>query len=115
MKTTEELYINLKKVIKKETNEANIELLENIINFIYKKKLGKSYTKELIGEVAKKSIKKEGGNDMILEMIENENKALIQKGRRERAIEIAKNMLKEKLDINLIMKMTGLTKEQILK
>ena len=127
MKTTEELYINLKKVIKKETNEANIELLENIINFIYKKKLGKSYTKELIGEVAKKSIKKEGGKDMILEMIENENRALIQKGRREGkregkqegkiegAIEIAKNMLKEKLDINFIMKMTGLTKEQILK
>ena len=115
MKTTEELYINLKKIIRKETDGSNIEFLENIINFIYKKKLGKSYTKELIGEVAKKSIKKEGGNDMILEMIENENKALIQKGRRERAIEIAKNMLKEKLDINLIMKMTGLTKEQILK
>ena len=127
MKTTEELYINLKKVIKKETNEANIELLENIINFIYKKKLGKSYTKELIGEVSKKLIKKEGGKDMILEMIENENRALIQKGRREGkregkqegkiegAIEIAKNMLKEKLDINFIMKMTGLTKEQILK
>ena len=119
MRTTEELYINLKKIIRKETDEANIEFLENIINFIYKKKLGKSYTKELIGEVAKKSIKKEGGKDMILEMIENENRALIQKGRREgkreRAIEIAKNMLKEKLDINLIMKMTGLTKEQILK
>ena len=123
MKTTEELYINLKRVIGKETNEANIEFLENIISFIYKKKLGKSYTKELIGEVAKKSIKKEGEKDMILEMIENENRALIQKGRREgkregkreRAIEIAKNMLKEKLDINLIMKMTGLTKEQILK
>ena len=123
MKTTEELYINLKRIIGKETNEANIEFLENIISFIYKKKLGKSYTKELIGEVAKKSIKKEGEKDMILEMIENENRALIQKGRREgkregkreRAIEIAKNMLKEKLDINLIMKMTGLTKEQILK
>ena len=60
---------------------------------------------------------------MILEMIENENRVLIQKGRREGkkegrregAIEIARNMLKEKLDINLIMKMTGLTKEQILK
>ena len=123
MKTTEELYINLKKIIRKETDRANIEFLENIINFIYKKKLGKSYTKELIREVAKKSIKKEGGKDMILEMIENENRALIQKGRREGkkegrregAIEIAKNMLKEKLDINLIMKMTGLTKEQILK
>ena len=56
---------------------------------------------------------------MILEMIENENKALIRKGRREgkreTAIEIAKNMLKEKVDIDFIMRMTGLTKEQILK
>ncbi len=52
---------------------------------------------------------------MILEMIENENKALIRKGKKERSIEIAKNMLKEKVDIDFIMRMTGLTKEQILK
>lgn len=52
---------------------------------------------------------------MILEMIENENKALIRKGRKEQAIKIAKNMLKEKMDIDLIMRMTGLTKKQILK
>ena len=48
MKTTEELYINLKNVIKKETNEKNIKLLENIIKFIYNKKLGKNYTDKLI-------------------------------------------------------------------
>ena len=58
MKTTEELYINLRKVIEKETNESNTEFLENIISFIYKKKLGKVYTKELIGEVKKKINKK---------------------------------------------------------
>ena len=56
---------------------------------------------------------------MILEMIENENKALIRKGRREGRREtlkdIAKKMLKEKLDINIIMKVTGLTEKQILK
>ena len=50
---------------------------------------------------------------------ENENKALIRKGRREgrreTAIEIAKNMLKEKVDINIIMKVTGLTEKQIIK
>ena len=119
MKTTEELYTNLKKVIRKETNEKNIKLLENIIKFIYKNKLGKNYTDKLIKEIARKSRKEEGGNDMILEMIENENKALIRKGRREgrreTAIEIAKNMLKEKVDINIIMKVTGLTEKQILK
>lgn len=98
-------------------------MLENIIKFIYKNKLGKNYTGKLIGEIAKKSPKKEGGNDVILEMIENENKALIRKGRlegrkegkKEFAMQIAKNMLKEKVDIDFIMRMTGLTKEQILK
>ena len=115
MKTTEELYINLKNVIIKETNEKNIKLLENIIKFIYKNKLDKDYTDKLINEIARKSRKEEGGNDMILEMIENENKALIRKGKKERSIEIAKNMLKEKVDIDFIMRMTGLTKKQILK
>ena len=93
--------------------------MENIIKFIYKNKLSKNHTDKLIEEIAKKSQKKEGGNDVILEMIENENKALIRKGRREgrkeSAMQIAKNMLKEKVDIDFIMRMTGLTKEQILK
>ena len=115
MKTTEELYTNLKKVIRYETNEKNIKLLENIIKFIYKNKLDKDYTDKLINEIAKKTRKEKGGNDVILEMIENENKALIRKGKKERSIEIAKNMLKEKMDIELIMRMTGLTKKQILK
>ncbi len=115
MKTTEELYINLRKVIEKETNEKNIKLLENIIKFIYKNKLGKNYTDKLIKEIAKKTRKKEGGNDMILEMIENENKALIRKGRREGIRDVAKNMLKEKVDIEFIKKVTGLTEKQILK
>ena len=69
----------------------------------------------MINEIAKKTRKEKGGNDVILEMIENENKALIRKGKKERSIEIAKNMLKEKMDIDLIMRMTGLTKKQILK
>ena len=115
MKTTEELYINLKNVIIKETNEKNIKLLENIIKFIYKNKLDKDYTDKLINEIAKKTRKKKGGDDMILEMIENENKALIRKGRREGIKDVAKNMLKEKVDIDLIKKVTGLTEKQILK
>ena len=53
MKTTEELYTNLKKVIRQETNERNIKLLENIIKFIYKNKLDKDYSDKLIKEIAK--------------------------------------------------------------
>ena len=88
---------------------------EGIIKFIYNKKLGKNYTDKLIKEIEKKSLKEKGGNDMILEMIENENKALIRKGRREGIRDVAKNMLKEKVDIDFIKKVTGLTEKQILK
>ena len=52
---------------------------------------------------------------MILEMIENENKALIRKGRREGIKDVAKNMLKEKIDIKLISKLTGLSETKIKK
>ena len=77
--------------------------------------ISKNYTDKLINEIAKKTRKKKGGDDMILEMIENENKALIRKGRREGIKDVAKNMLKEKVDIDLIKKVTGLTEKQILK
>ena len=77
--------------------------------------ISKNYTDKLINEIAKKPRKKKGGDDMILEMIENENKALIRKGRREGIKDVAKNMLKEKVDIDLIKKVTGLTEKQILK
>ena len=35
------------------------------------------------------------------------------KGAREKQIEIAKSMLKENMDIEIIIKITGLTKEEI--
>ena len=37
----------------------------------------------------------------------------VEKGAREKQIEIAKSMLKENMDIEIIIKITGLTKEEI--
>lgn len=54
--------------------------------------------------------KEEYENDVKFELGENKGKEI---GRKERSIEIAKKMLKEKLDINLISKLTELTKEEI--
>lgn len=54
--------------------------------------------------------KEEYENDIKFELGENKGKEI---GRKERSIEIAKKMLKEKLDINLISKLTELTKEEI--
>lgn len=52
---------------------------------------------------------------MILEMIDKENRELINKGRKESLINVAKRMLKENMDIDFITKITGLKKEQFMK
>ena len=56
---------------------------------------------------------------MILEMIDKENESLINKGKkegkRESLINVAKRMLKENMDIDFIIKITGLKKEQFMK
>ena len=46
--------------------------------------------------------------------IENSiKKELREEGQKERNVEIAKNMLKEEIDINIISKCTGLTKDEV--
>lgn len=52
---------------------------------------------------------------MILEMIDKENRELINKGRKESLINVAKRMLKENMDIDFITRITGLRKEQFMK
>ena len=37
-----------------------------------------------------------------------------QEGRKEEALTLAKKMIKEKIDVNLVMKITGLKKEQFM-
>ena len=71
-------------------------------------------------EELSKKVKKLNQDQEILDVIiENEdeiiNNSLYEKGIEQNKIETAKKMLEEKLDINLISKITGLSKEEIKK
>lgn len=49
----------------------------------------------------------------VLEMVEEENKMLIERGRKAEKAEIAKRMLKENTEIKFIEKITGLKIKEI--
>ena len=49
------------------------------------------------------------------EVLRRDRLNAIKKGRMEVQLSIAKKMLEEKVDIDFIIRMTGLTKEQIIK
>lgn len=135
MRYTEELGGYLEKIVKEINHRKDVytkeqkELLGTVIKLVLKKKLDKKEIEELINEL------KEDDEDMlaVLEMIEEENRRLLKQGERkgrelgekrgrkigmieganQRNIEIAKNMLKEKSNIDFISKITGLKKEEI--
>ena len=107
-----------KKIIRKEKDKSNIKLLLIILRYIYKGKLGEKYTKDLEKDLTVKL--EEGGNEDMIEetisrLIQKENRELINKGRKESLIDVAKRMLKENMDIDFITKITGLRKEQFMK
>ena len=57
--------------------------------------------------------KQEGKQEGLAEGMELGMKKGMEKGKNEKAVEIAKTMLSDGVDINLIMKYSGLTQEQI--
>ena len=103
-------------------NKKQKELLITIIKLPLSKRLGKEKVEELT-----KKLKEEGGESMlaVLDMVEEENKMLIAKGRKEGKIigieegkkreqeKIVKRMLEEKIRIELIEKITELKREEI--
>ena len=112
---TENLTEYLEKIIKemkknKVYTDSQKELLITIIDMVLSKKIGKDETKEMI-----KNIKGGEDKDMlaVLEMIEEENKMLIAKGERMANRKNARKMLKEGISIDVISRITELTKEQI--
>ena len=73
------------------------------------RKLGEKETDLLMEKIVKE------GSDYMLaaeQMVIDENKRIRAQGRTEGIITTAKNMLKEKIDINIIEKVTGLKREQ---
>lgn len=99
--------------IKKEIySEEQKELLIKIIKLLLSKRLGKEKIKQLV-----KKLKEKGETNMlaVLEMVEEENKMLIERGRKAEKVEIAKRMLKENTEIKFIEKITGLKIKEIKK
>ena len=125
-RTEEELIEILTDIAKKIKDEKAKGELKRMIYYIYREKIGEEKTRELIeklkeGESMKLAVERmldkeyakrdrksrqEGRKEGIKEGKE--------RGRKEEALSLAKKMLKEKIDINIVMKITGLKKEQLM-
>ena len=109
-KNIEELKQNLQEISRKV--DTNKELLEKIIQITMIPVIGKAKTEELIKQIYKKD--KEGDNMLAASrMLLNEMQMNRDLGKKEGIYEIAKNMRKNKIEINLIQKCTGLTEKEI--
>jgi len=114
MNDVEELVEYLKKIVTKvkqnRYEKEQKELLSTIINLVLSRKIGQDVAKKLIEE-----LKERGGEEMlaVLEMIDEENKRIFKKGERKGRRETAKRMIDEGLDIDLIVKITDLSRKEI--
>jgi len=122
---TNTLAINLEKIVQELNNKDKVyteeqkELLITIIELTLRRKLEKEEANKLIKNL------KEGGKEMlaVLDMIDEENKRIFRNGKKEgrregekRAkLETAKKMLEKGIDIETIVEITGVSKEQIRK
>ena len=96
-----------KKILKKTEDEKSI--VHDTMRLILIRKLGEKETDLLMEKIVKK------GSDYMLaaeQMVIDENKRIRAEGRTEGIITTAKNMLKKKIDINIIEEVTGLKREQ---
>lgn len=123
-KNNEELKKNLVKIIDKVVKEEDLNKMQRIINLILRRKLGNEVTDNLLSKI---NNKKKGVDYMlaVLERIEREDRQIrencrmegikegINKGISKAKLEITKEMLKEKIDINKICKCTKLSKDEI--
>ena len=127
-KNTEEILEIIDKIAKKITNEGKRENLKRIVEYLLDDKILKDEMEEI-----KEKLKNEERDDImrVHEVIrrdrENYAKEVAKEARKEgvqtglktgkmqQAIIVAKKMLAENLDVNLIMRITGLKKEQFMK
>ena len=131
-KNTEEILEIIDKIAKKITNEGKRENLKRIVEYLLDDKILKDEMEEI-----KEKLKNEERDDImrVHEVIrrDRENYAKeyakgvakearkegvqtgLKTGKMQQAIIVAKKMLAENLDVNLIMRITGLKKEQFMK
>ena len=116
VQTTEEILEIIDKIAKKITNEEKRENLKRIVEYLLDDKL----LKEEMEEIKEKLKNKERDDIMRVHEVIRRDREKSRKegkieGKLEQAILDAQKMLAEKLDVNLIMKITGLKKEQFMK
>ena len=117
---TEEILEIIDKIAKKITNEEKRENLQRIIEYLFEDTLSKEEMKNI-----KEKLKNEEREDImrVHEVLRRDRENYAKEARKEgikegimkKAILDAKKMLEENLDVNLIMKITGLKKEQFMK
>ena len=115
-----ELKQNLIKIIDKVVEEDDLNKVQRIINIILRRKLGNKETDNLLNKI---NNKKKGVDYMlaVLERIEKEDRKIrencikkgISKGMSKAKFEIAKEMIKQKIDINKICKCTKISKKEV--
>ena len=110
--STENIIDALRKIVKI-TKEEDKSTLRRIITIILEEKIGITKAKELIDKM-------EGDEEnmlAVIDMIRKENQMYIDIGKKEGElngkIKIVTNMLKEKFNIEMIQKITGINKEEI--
>ena len=119
-KSTEEILEIIDQIAKRITNEEKKENLQRIIEYLLDDKLLKEEMKEV-----REKLKNEEGSDImhVHEVLRRDREKYAQgvakeakkEGKLEQAIIDAQKMLAEKIDVNLIMRITGLKKEQFMK
>ena len=116
LKTPEEIIDAVEKFAETlKSKEEKEELLENIF-YIWGDRLNEE-EKEMIRKIIFKEKRVKGEDNMshAQEVIRKHEERLERKARQQGIISVAKNMLKEKFDIDVITKITGLRKEQFMK
>ena len=104
----EELLYIIDKISNKITKEDKRENLQRIIEYLFEDTLQKGQMEEI-----KEMLKNRKGSDTmhVHEILRRDR----EKSKKEGVIMVAKRMLEEKMDVNLIMRITGLKKEQFMK
>lgn len=111
-----ELKQDLIKILDTIVKEDDLNKIQRVINLILRKKLGNETTDNLLKEI---DDKKKGVDYMlaVLERIEKEDRLIRENCRKEgmskAKLEIAKEMIKQKIDINKICQCTKISKKKV--
>ncbi len=105
-KTSEEIILTLNEII--EISKEDREELYRIINYIFRPKIGNTETEKILNKLKEKE-----ENSMVAEVLEREFRKNYVLGRKEEKLKIAKEMKKENIDIDAIIRMTKLSRKQI--